>query len=520
MGHLLDAPIHVVKPELEFLDPNMGVQDKIARMARICYKSESTGTGSDAKLIANCVARGHHSVTEHALISVVFSGQNINKDALKKVFPNVDPEGVSPKRMFEAFSSLDIRRYVLDITDPDILRIVDPEFVATHNDKTYSIEAKLANARAWYRIVDAIISLGFDSEHYPHILSLGLSLLKALFGVAPAMYGKIVTNVEKYLAALAKVDAGKIPNQDFPTDFESCCKAFGADLFDVWANKASPAASMSVILKTSRSVTHEIVRHNHTDIAVSQESQRYVNYNNKGFEFIHPMLDVVRFSDLPLATEGGTATVTIDKDGFIPEESIVYKRWLAGRRADVDEYMGDLAYDLPPEFCRGALPNDAATTIGITFTYPSFINFVKLRLDNTAFFPFRKFVAELLIRGLVMKHPFLIEFSKCSGSSAASMLGWIKHIRDDKLYTDEEAVKTALGIVEDIIFKAKEAAEAAQKAQQEVALMREKAVSGPTVVRPAPEPATEAAPDTPREACDAGETHDCGDGCPAPSSEK
>ena len=45
--------------------------------------------------------------------------------------------------------------------------------------------------------------------------------------------------------------------------------------------------SVTVKFITDRGVTHEIVRHRLCSFA--QESTRYVNYNNKGFEFIKPV---------------------------------------------------------------------------------------------------------------------------------------------------------------------------------------------------------------------------------------
>lgn len=45
--------------------------------------------------------------------------------------------------------------------------------------------------------------------------------------------------------------------------------------------------SITVKFITDRGVTHEIVRHRLCSFA--QESTRYVNYNNKGFEFIEPV---------------------------------------------------------------------------------------------------------------------------------------------------------------------------------------------------------------------------------------
>lgn len=455
-----NAKVSAIKPTLEFLDPKMPNQQKIATMARLCYKSESTGPESDARIIGTCVVRGHGSVCEHAMISVVFSKIQIKPETLKATYGEkhpalADDPKISPLSMFSAIDLLPLK-FIFNASDSEIINKLDPKWVEDHKGHICNVDVKLGNARAWYDITDALCSIGLANiTAYPMIGGLAFKLLDQLNDIVPAMFCKLYEKYEKALAEAHKM------NQNIPGTMEDVRKLLHPEIFDVWANQSASNASMSVILRTSRSVTHEIVRHNHSFIAVSQESQRYVNYQNKGFEFIHPMLDVVRFADFKLACNDGVER-TIDADGYLPEESLAFEHWFDGRRRDVDEYLDYKAIGLPPEFDRGCLPNDAATSIGITFTYPSFLNFVRLRLDNTAFFPFRKFVAQMLVEGYSIQHPFLMSLAY-DKDGAGMVRDWMLRIKDNHLYTNVEMIDGIIKRLDDRIIRLDESAKAAQE---------------------------------------------------------
>lgn len=455
-----NVKVSAIKPTLEFLDPRMPNQQKIATMARLCYKSESTGPESDTRVIGTCVVRGHGSVCEHAMISVVFSKVQIKPETLKATYgekhPALDDDPkISPLSMFGAIDLLPLK-FIFNGSDSEIINKLDPKWVEAHKGHICNVDVKIGNARAWYDITDALCGVGLTNiMAYPMIGGLAFKLLDQLNDIVPAMFCKLYEKYEKVLAEVHKM------NQNIPGSMEDARKLLHPEIFDVWANQSAANASMSVILRTSRSVTHEIVRHNHSFIAVSQESQRYVNYQNKGFEFIRPMLDVVRFADFKLACRDGVYR-TIDADGYLPEESLAFERWLDGRHRDVDEYLDYKEIGLPPEFDRGCLPNDAATSIGLTFTYPSFLNFVRLRLDNTAFFPFRKFVAQMLVEGYSMQHPFLMSLAY-DKDGAAMVKGWMLRIKDNNLYTNVEMIESIIKNIDEHISRLDESARAAQE---------------------------------------------------------
>lgn len=466
-----EAKVSVIKPTLEFLDPKMPNQQKIATMARLCYKSESTGPESDARIVGTCIERGHGSVCEHAMISVVFSKVQIKPETLKTTYGEkhpalADDPKISPLSMFGAIDLLPLK-FIFNGSDSEIINKLDPKWVEDHKGHVCNVDVKLGNARAWYDITDALCSVGLANiMAYPMIGGLAFKLLDQLNDIIPAMFCKLYEKYEKALAEARKM------NQNIPGGIEDAMKLLHPEIFDVWANQSASNASMSVILRTSRSVTHEIVRHNHSFIAVSQESQRYVNYQNKGFEFIHPMLDVVRFADFKLTCSDGVER-TIDADGYLPEESHAFEYWIDGRRRDVNEYLDYKEMGLPPEFDRGCFPNDAATSIGLTFTYPSFLNFVRLRLDNTAFFPFRKFVAKMLVEGYSMQHPFLMSLAY-DKDGAEMVKDWMLRIKGNHLYTNVEMIDDIINKLDGHIGRIVESAKAAQEQLKKIQEHNEK----------------------------------------------
>lgn len=66
--------MRVIEPSFEYLDPVSwsSIMRKIERCGRVCYKSEDRITAnSDVKFIHTIVDSGHHSVLEHAIITIV-----------------------------------------------------------------------------------------------------------------------------------------------------------------------------------------------------------------------------------------------------------------------------------------------------------------------------------------------------------------------------------------------------------------------------------------------------------------
>lgn len=118
--------------------------------------------------------------------------------------------------------------------------------------------------------------------------------------------------------------------------------------------------TISAVLTTDRSVTHQLVRHRHC--AFSMESQRYVNYNKKG-------------------------TIQLIKPQFFGDPSLPFSptTLFKGRcQTMVDSYENLIKEGLPPEEARGLLPNCTATTIAVTTNLREWRHIFRMRLDSSA----------------------------------------------------------------------------------------------------------------------------------------
>lgn len=137
-------------------------------------------------------------------------------------------------------------------------------------------------------------------------------------------------------------------------------------------------AWLSVRFVTDRSVTHELVRHRLFSFA--QESQRYVNSDKNGFEFIVPV------------GVNGTEDASIR----------------AACRLAANTYSALIAEGTRPEIARAVLPNATATTIVVNGNIREWRHMLKLRTDSHAHPQIRALVTPLLAE-LKEKAPLLFE---------------------------------------------------------------------------------------------------------------
>lgn len=108
---------------------------------------------------------------------------------------------------------------------------------------------------------------------------------------------------------------------------------------------------ITFIIKTSRNMTHELVRHRIG--SYSQESTRFCNYGDKEIEFI------------PTEQE-----LTWGVENLLELSALTYK--------------DQLEKGSTPEIARDYLPGCLATTIYTTYNFRSLRNFLRLRLDKSA----------------------------------------------------------------------------------------------------------------------------------------
>ena len=100
-----------------------------------------------------------------------------------------------------------------------------------------------------------------------------------------------------------------------------------------------------------------------------------------------------------------------------------------------EDEAGNTDLRLPSETCRGVLPNDTATTIGVTWMRPSsFINFCYWRLDHHAQYSIRAMLARIVKEIFINHVPFIetIPFN--------AAMRWFKQIKEQKLFKDDSAI--------------------------------------------------------------------------------
>jgi len=130
--------------------------------------------------------------------------------------------------------------------------------------------------------------------------------------------------------------------------------------------------SLSAIITCTRDNSHEIVRHRLC--AFSQSSQRYINYDKKGFAFICPEhIDLCEGQYVYSEYDG--CTTPSGQERTSPEQTA----WLMGRVSDVIEYQSALDSGKKPEIARQCLPNCTMTIIGMTCNIREWRHVFKMR---------------------------------------------------------------------------------------------------------------------------------------------
>ena len=123
----------------------------------------------------------------------------------------------------------------------------------------------------------------------------------------------------------------------------------------------------------SRTASHQLVRHRN---AISQESQRYVNYS--GAEFINPEYEDMKAKHRDkLDIRGNLACTGDSSDKFMIELNSIAKDL-------VSKYESLVSRGMKKENARAILPNNIETTLIMTFTYSNLFKAIELRTDPAA----------------------------------------------------------------------------------------------------------------------------------------
>ena len=180
---------------------------------------------------------------------------------------------------------------------------------------------------------------------------------------------EISPNAEKELRLIEK--AGRTCYKSEAGDFERC-KNFIRNIINSGHESVLEHSSLTVKFITSRSVSHQLVRHRLCTF--SQESQRYCNYTKD------------RFSN----------EIT-----FIPPVGLAegeFEAWKKSCISDEYEYNRAIANGKSPETARAILPNCTKTEIVVTTNYREWRHILKERTSSRADANMRDLMVPLLTR--------------------------------------------------------------------------------------------------------------------------
>lgn len=437
------SKLNVIEQSFELIPPHIGPVDKVARMARICYRSEDNASPeSDAKLINACANSGHMSVTEHGFVSVYFSDRKIDPAVFGE---NKIKNAFSTALLWDQFECEAKRKYLEIYGDDQIYKKVDGP---GSDARIYMTNT--ANFHTWFNIIDDCLAESI-SQRFVIGVAFFIGLATKLAEEFPVAFNRVIDNLND---AFSKCSEDHFLRKAVFTE-EECkdktklltCKCFEKlyKNFDIVVARATPRYDLSVILTTDRATTHQLVRHRR-EIAYSQESQRYCNYGNRGFNVIRPMIDPMVETTHNLISYAESAEevkrVNLLPGGYIPDEANFFRAWKDAVQIAIGSYTAlqgitlypkdpkDASVKIKPEVARCVLPNCFATTIGITYTPATFVNVVKWRLEKHAQWPIRSFIGNLILEGLKTEHPFFDNFPP------KLILTWLNLIAGQSITTD------------------------------------------------------------------------------------
>jgi len=139
--------------------------------------------------------------------------------------------------------------------------------------------------------------------------------------------------------------------------------------------------SISVRITCSRACSHQLVRHRLA--AYSQESQRYVNYRRRGFEFIVPpsFLSPGVYGRNP---QSPTQWLHYPATGVpLPVEELRRQDWLVALEAAIEGYH-HASETSKPEDARYLLPNATKTEVVTTMNLRMWRHVIRERALNPA----------------------------------------------------------------------------------------------------------------------------------------
>lgn len=136
-------------------------------------------------------------------------------------------------------------------------------------------------------------------------------------------------------------------------------------------------ASLTFRITCGRDVMAEITRHRLASFSI--QSQRYVNYDKKGLQFIIPSWIDKNCLENTVIPMLGTEII------WDNPKILAIVDWYTINKAIANKYKSLLSYGWKPEQARSILPNDTATEIVMTANAREWMHILKLRTDSSAY---------------------------------------------------------------------------------------------------------------------------------------
>lgn len=429
--------INTVEPDIEILPANMPPMERVGRMARLCYKVEpKEGEDTDAineRIIKKCIKDGHESILEHAAFSLFFPIREVpdSKNIAAKI-TGAKGHVINFRSVWEMNPTDAQKRYLFAFNDPEAMEYHCNEIGLQNvpEDDRGAAAVVLGNARAFRLALREKMFSAVSMFDDPITFVITVKAIHALYEQCPVMFQDLVDEVTTYLTnnkgdeksryRMERMILCKLTDEE-RSDISKFVERYFQFVDVIFATPASVGATFSMILTTDRATTHQHVRHR-KDVAYSQESQRYVNYDKKGYCHMAFTIDPAKAKDIKV----DPVTGVVDKD------EAAAKVYDEAMKAAFSHYHKLLEFGVPPESARKVLPNDCTTKIGVTWLLPGgFGNFLFWRTEQHAQFDIRRIAIMALTKGLEMDHPYFSTFSPII------LKKFLADIKPQKMVSDE-----------------------------------------------------------------------------------
>lgn len=452
-----EVVVNYVNRDEVILSPSLSNRERIGRMARLCYRVELTGDkekddATTDRIIKKCIADGHTSVLEHGGISVVFPTCETmdNRHMFTKMLGR--PAGKmnipTPLSVWNGTATESQHKFSTKYRDEEIFQKHKARLGLEIKEEDHQpAPCILADIRAWRDIINERIQVSLDRDT-PMMYIVTLKVMYELYKCAPVFFEDLVKKFDEDFmptvdlihldlennicrliynhvpANVIEKDEDGNPIVVEPLTLKRIVEYF-FDADEIYAEQSDKASMLSVILTTERALTHQLVRHRR-EVGYSQESQRYVNYDKKGFSAITPNVDP------------NTVPAEWIKDreyGTLKEDSPAYKVMDRSLRNSFKDYCELEALGLKSEDARKVLENQCATTIGVTWLRGiGFGNLAYWRVDKHAQFDIRATICRIIRACVQTDHPFFSRFP------TQLIISWLNQMKEAKLFDNNAPI--------------------------------------------------------------------------------